>query len=164
MMPRPGSTASVCCLRPSSRGSVHIRSSRADKHPLIRAAYLSTEYDRQMTIDAVKKTRSIFASDVLKPYGGHELAPGDDVQSDEDILEYVRKDAVSVYHPVGSCKMGVDEQAVVDEQLRVRGVGSLRIADASIMPTIVSGNTHAACVVIGDKCADMILEKRRASS
>jgi choline dehydrogenase len=158
MVPRSGSTATVCYLRPSSRGSVHARSSNPEQHPEIKANYLNTEEDKRITIEAVKKTRSIFATDVLKPFDGHEMTPGIEVQTDEQILEYIRKDAVSVYHPVGSCKMGNDEMSVVDHRLRVHGIGGLRVADASIMPTIVSGNTHAACVVIADKCADMILE------
>ena len=161
MVPQPGSTATVCYLRPSSRGSVHIQSNRHDDHPAIRANYLATEEDRQVTIAAVKKTRSIFKAQCLQAFDGHEMTPGDDVQSDEQILEYVRKDAVSVYHPTSSCKMGTDEMAVVDPALKVHGISGLRVADASIMPTIVSGNTHATCVVIADKCADMILADRR---
>jgi choline dehydrogenase len=101
--------------------------------------------------------REIYAAGSLEKYDGHELTPGTDVQTDEEILDYVRKDAVSVYHPVGSCKMGNDDMAVVDSQLRVRGIDGLRVADASIMPTLISGNTHATCVVIADKCADMML-------
>lgn len=160
MVPRPGTTASVCYLRPGSRGSVHIRSDQPDQHPAIVANYLDTEEDRRVMVDAVRKTRGIFEADVLKPFGGREMTPGADVQTDEEILDYIRKDAVSVYHPVGSCRMGNDQMAVVDHRLKVHGVQGLRVADASIMPTIVSGNTHAACVVIADKCADMILEAR----
>ena len=96
--------------------------------------------------------------DVLAAY---DPALGLEVHSDEEILEYVRKDAVSVYHPTSTCKMGTDALSVVDPALKVHGIDGLRVADASIMPTIVSGNTHAACVVIADKCADMILSDRR---
>jgi choline dehydrogenase len=157
MMPVPGTTASVCLLRPTSRGSVHIQSSEPDRYPVIKANYLRTEEDRKGTIAAVRRVREIYAAGSLEKYDGHELTPGTDVQTDEEILDYVRKDAVSVYHPVGSCKMGNDDMAVVDSQLRVRGIDGLRVADASIMPTLISGNTHATCVVIADKCADMML-------
>ena len=161
MVPQPGSTATVCYLRPSSRGSVHIQSKRYDEYPAIRANYLATQEDRQVTIAAVKRTRAIFKAQCLQAYGGHEMTPGPEVHSDEEILEYVRKDAVSVYHPTSTCKMGTDALSVVDPALKVHGIDGLRVADASIMPTIVSGNTHAACVVIADKCADMILSDRR---
>ncbi len=156
-----GTTATVCYLRPSSRGSVHIRSDDPAQHPAIRANYASTEEDRRRLVAGVKKTRSIFASSVLEEYRTRELLPGDDVQSDEEILDYIRREAVSVYHPVGTCKMGNDDMAVVDDRLRVHGLVGLRIADASIMPTITSGNTNAACIVIADKCADMIAEDCR---
>jgi len=160
MVPEPGSTATVCYLRPSSRGSVHIQSNRPGDYPSIRANYLTTEDDRRALIEAVKKTRSIFGAECLQVYGGCEMTPGVDVQTDDEILDYVRRDAVSVYHPTSSCRMGVDAQAVVDPSLRVYGVEALRVADASIMPSIISGNTHATCVVIADKCADMILMDR----
>ena len=144
------------------RSSVHIQSGDPTQHPAIRANYLSTEEDRQRLVAGVKKTRAIFASPVLEEYRTRELLPGDDVQSDEEVLDYIRREAGSVYHPVGTCKMGNDGMAVVDDRLRVSGVSGLRIADASVMPSILSGNTNAACIVIADKCADMILEDRRA--
>jgi choline dehydrogenase len=162
MVTVPGTTATVCYLRPGSRGSVHIQSGDPTQHPAICANYLSTEEDRQRLVAGVKKTRAIFASPVLEEYRTRELLPGDDVQSDEEILDYIRREAGSVYHPVGTCKMGNDGMAVVDDRLRVRGVSGLRIADASVMPSILSGNTNAACIVIADKCADMILEDRRS--
>ncbi|MCP5070628.1 MAG: choline dehydrogenase [bacterium] len=157
-----GTTATVCYLRPRSRGSVHIQSDDPTQHPAICANYLSSEEDRRRLVAGVKKTRSIFASTVLADYRTRELLPGDSVKSDEEILDYIQREAVSVYHPVGTCKMGSDDMAVVDDQLRVRGLAGLRIADASVMPTILSGNTNAACIVIADKCADMILEDRRS--
>jgi len=159
----PGTTATVCYLRPRSRGSVHIRSADASQPPAIRANYLGEEEDRLRLVDAVKKTRAIFASPVLDPYRAEELLPGHDVRSDDEILDYIRREGVSVYHPVGTCKMGHDETAVVDERLRVRGVKGLRVADASIMPTILSGNTNAACIVIAYKCAEMILQDHENS-
>lgn len=160
MIPAPGTTATVCYLRPSSRGSVHIQSSDPLKAPSIKANYLDTEEDRQRSILAVKKTRQIFTASILDKNRGPELAPGAEVQTDEEILEYIRKDAVSVYHPGCSCKMGSGPDAVVDQRLRVHGIKGLRIADASIMPTMISGNTHAICVAIAQKCADMVLEER----
>lgn len=161
MVPEPGFTATVCNLRPTSRGSVHIRSASPEDHPVICANYLATEADRQASIAAVKKTRAIFRAPCLQTYGGHEMIPGEAVEDDAAILNFIRNSAVSVYHPAGSCKMGSDPQAVVDARLKVHGIKGLRVADASILPAIVSGNTHAVCVVIADKCADMILEDQR---
>lgn len=154
----PGTTATVCHLRPESRGSVHIRSTDPTVYPNIRAMYLSTEGDRNAMIGAVKRVREIFMAPALDSYRGNEFRPGNEVQSDEDILEYIRNEAESVYHPVGTCKMGRDDMAVVDERLRVHGIESLRVADASIMPTITSGNTNAPAIMIAEKCADMLLE------
>ena len=154
----PGTTATVCHLRPQSRGNVHIRSTNPALYPNIRANYLSTEGDRNTMIAALRKVREIFAAPALDKYRGEEFKPGTRVQSDEEILDYIRNEAESVYHPVGSCKMGGDDMAVVDERLRVHGIKSLRVADASIMPTITSGNTNAPAVMIAEKCADMLLE------
>ncbi|WP_372763616.1 GMC family oxidoreductase [Litorivivens sp.] len=157
--PLPGTTATVCYLRPTSRGSVHLRARNPETHPLIRANYLSTEHDVKHTLAAVQKTRDIFKAPSLKKYHRGELMPGPDVDNDEKLLEYIRNISESVYHPVGTCKMGHDELAVVDDRLRVHGVENLRIADGSIMPTILSGNTNATCVLIGERCADFILNK-----
>ncbi|MAL94944.1 MAG: GMC oxidoreductase [Haliea sp.] len=158
MVPRPGITASVCFLKPTSRGSVHIQSADPETPPSIKANYLATEEDRQAMLAALKKTRKIFECSQFQKDGGRELTPGGSATTDRDLLDYIRKDAVSVYHPCGTCKMGAGPEAVVDNRLRVRGVRCLRVADASIMPRIISGNTHAACVVIAEKCADMIIE------
>ena len=155
---KPGTTATVCHLRPASRGSVHIRSADPRTHPSIRANYLSAELDRKAILAAVRRVRDIFAAPALDKYRGDEFKPGAQAQSDEDILAYVRAEAESVYHPVGTCKMGADEMAVVDERLRVHGVEALRVADASIMPTVTSGNTNAPAIMIAEKCADMLLE------
>ncbi len=152
-----GTTASVCYLRPRSRGSVHIKTDDPNHFPTIHANYLSDEEDQKRLLSALKVTRTIFTSTVLDKYRSDELLPGAHLQSDDELMDYIRQEGVSVYHPVGTCKMGQDEMAVVDDQLRVHGVAGLRVADASIMPTIISGNTSAACVVIGEKCADMIL-------
>ncbi|MFT4824180.1 MAG: choline dehydrogenase [Halioglobus sp.] len=154
----PGTTATVCHLRPESRGSVHIRSTDPEIYPNIRAMYLSTEGDRSAMVAAVRRVREIYRAPALDSYRGNEFRPGSAVQSDEDILEFIRNEAESVYHPVGTCKMGNDNMAVVDARLRVHGIKSLRVADASIMPTITSGNTNAPSVMIAEKCADMLLE------
>ncbi len=153
----PGTTATVCFLRPTSRGWAHLRCADPAQPPLIRANYLNTEHDRERTLKVVRKTREIFQAPTLKRYRTHEILPGADVQSDEALLEFIRDKGESVYHPVGTCRMGQDENAVVDAQLKVHGIQGLRVADASVMPDILSGNTNAACIVIAEKCADMIL-------
>ena len=155
---KPGTTATICNLRPESRGSVHINSANPAEYPVIKANYLDTERDQQVMIDAVRKIRDIFRAPALAANLGNEFRPGESAQSDEEILSFVRSDGESVYHPVGTCKMGQDDMAVVDERLRVRGVEGLRVADASIMPNITSGNTHGPAVMIAEKCADMLLQ------
>ena len=145
-------------MRPESRGAVHICSSNPQAHPRIHANYLNTENDRSAIVAAVRGVRDIFAAAALDKYRGEELKPGAQTQSEEDILAYVRAEAESVYHPVGTCKMGSDDLAVVDERLRVHGVKALRVADASIMPTVTSGNTNAPAIMIAEKCADMLLQ------
>ncbi|MEH6586408.1 MAG: choline dehydrogenase [Halioglobus sp.] len=155
---KPGTTATVCHLRPQSRGSVHIKSTNPKDYPCIKANYLDTEDDRNALIAAVRRVRKIFRAPALNKYLSKEFLPGDSLQSDEEILSYIRAEAESVYHPVGTCKMGSDADAVVDSRLRVHGVEGLRVADASIMPNITSGNTHAPAVMIAEKCADMVLQ------
>lgn len=158
LKPKPGTTATVCYLRPESRGSVHIKSPEADKAPALRANYLESENDRKAIVAALRRVRDIFRSPALDKHLSDEFRPGSLIQSDEQILDYIRAEAESVYHPVGTCKMGSDKMAVVDERLRVHGVKCLRVADASIMPTIVSGNTNAPAIMIAEKCADMLLQ------
>jgi len=158
MVPTPGVTASVCLLRPTSRGSVHCQTTNPLDHPEIRANYLQTEEDVADMLSALKKTRQIFATPLLDEFGCTEETPGAHLQSDEQLIEYLRQYSVSVYHPVGTCKMGADPMAVVDDRLRVHGIANLRVSDASIMPNLISGNTHSCCVVIGDKCADMVIQ------
>jgi choline dehydrogenase len=157
MITVPGTTATVCYLRPKSRGHVHILSNDPKDAPALLHNYLADEGDRQKMIAAVRKTRSIFEAPVFNEHRREELLPGPDIQSDEDILEFIRNTGESVYHPVGTCKMGSDDMAVVDDRLKVHGIEGLRIADASIMPTLISGNTHATTVLIGERCADFIL-------
>jgi|SRR5690554_5683412 len=153
----PGTTATICQLNPKSRGSVHITSSNPMTPPAIQANYLAHDDDKKTMIRAVTKVREIFTAEVLKPYNAGEIAPGADKQSEAEILDYIQKNGASIYHPVGSCKMGIDRMAVVDHQLHVHGIEGLRVVDASVMPVITSGNTHAATVMIAEKAADMIL-------
>jgi len=159
MVPIEGVTTASCNLRPSSRGSTHINSADLEDTPSIKVNYLQTEEDQKVAIEAFKRSREIFEASSLQSYGGEELQPGAEVRSDEEILTYIRDTGEPVHHLAGSCKMGSDDMAVVDTELKVHGVESLRVADASIMPEIVSGNTHAACVMIGEKAADMIIKK-----
>ncbi|GAB3274187.1 GMC family oxidoreductase [Parahaliea aestuarii] len=154
----PGTTATVCHLRPASRGSVHIQCSDPAIAPAIRANYLSDAGDRQALLDAVKRVRACFAAPALDSYRGSEFLPGAAVQSDEQLLDYIRRESESVYHPVGTCRMGGDRDSVVDERLRVRGIAGLRVADASVMPTLISGNTNAPTIMIAEKCADLLLQ------
>ena len=158
MIPIDGITVASCGLRPTSRGSCHIRSSDYRDKPAIKVNYLDTEYDRQVAIAAFRKSREVFLQDAIRSYGGVELEPGNKVQTDAEILNYISTTGEPVHHLAGSCKMGNDEMAVVDHQLHVHGISNLRVADASIMPEVVSGNTHAACVMIAEKAADMLLK------
>ncbi|MDH3701348.1 MAG: GMC family oxidoreductase N-terminal domain-containing protein [Alphaproteobacteria bacterium] len=143
--------------RTESTGSVHIKSARPEQEPAIDYNFLDSEYDRQTNILAVRKARELIAAPPLSGVVGEELEPGADVQTDEELLEYMRNHGQTTYHPTGTCKMGRDPMAVVDEKLRVHGLQGLRVADASIMPTMTSGNTNAPSMMIGEKCADMIL-------
>lgn len=153
----PGITTTVCQLNPGSRGSVHIKNRDAATAPAIEANYLADDNDAKTLISAVRKVRDIYRSDVLAPYIASESGPGQQAQSDEAILAYIRQHAESLYHIVGTCKMGTDDMAVVDPQLRVRGMQNLRVVDASVMPFITAGNTHAPTVMIAEKAADMLL-------
>ncbi len=153
----PGTTATISNLRPTSRGSIHLQSDSPKDAPLIRANYLDSEEDRRVMVAALRWARRIFQAPALEPYRVGEILPGPGHDSDAALLDYLRREAVSVYHPAGTCRMGSDRDAVVDARLRVHGVGALRVVDASIMPSLISGNTHAACVAIGEKAADMIL-------
>lgn len=152
-----GFTVSVCQLRPESRGTIHIRSADAQEAPSIQPNYLDTRGDRDTMVAGMRLARKIIAIPAMKSYVRREVLPGPDVDSDEEMLEYIRDYGSTIFHPTSTCRMGPDEMAVVDERLRVRGIDALRVADASIMPTVVSGNTNAACVMIGEKAADMVI-------
>jgi choline dehydrogenase len=117
--------------------------------------YLSTEYDRKMMLECVRISRQIFAQPAFKPYAGKEVFPGSGAQSEDEVFEFIRQKAESIYHPVGTCKMGTDDLAVVDPELNVRGLEGLSVVDASIMPSLVSGNTNAPTIMIAEKFSAM---------
>ena len=150
-------TMSICNLRPESRGEVKINSSDPTQLPKIIPNYLSTDNDKKIAIDSIKVARKIADADSLKKYILEEYVPGPAFESDEDLLEAAKNNSQSIYHPVGTCKMGNDIDSVVDEKLKVHGVSGLRIVDASIMPELVSGNTNAPTMMIAEKASEMIL-------
>ncbi|HWP15082.1 MAG TPA: choline dehydrogenase, partial [Xanthobacteraceae bacterium] len=156
--PWPGFLASICQLRPESRGFVRIKSSDPAQAPAIQPRYMSAQADRDTMVAGLKLLRRVMSRPAMMRYIDEELAFGQKIHSDDDYLEYARQRGTTVFHPTSTCRMGSDVTAVVDERLRVHGFGGLRVADASIMPTVVSGNTNAACVMIGVKASDMILQ------
>jgi len=153
----PGFLASVCQLRPESRGFVRIKSADPAQAPAIQPRYLTAQADRDCMVAGMKLLRRVMSQPAIMRYIDEELAFGQKIRSDDDYLAYVRQKGTTVFHPTSTCRMGSDVTAVVDERLRVHGFQGLRVADASIMPTVVSGNTNAACVMIGEKASDMIL-------
>jgi choline dehydrogenase-like flavoprotein len=157
-------TASVCNLRPTSRGSVHLRSPKAEDAPAISPNYLDTEEDRRVAIDAMKLTRRIVAQAPLARFKPQEHLPGPQATSDEDLLEAAAQLGTTIFHPVGTARMGRDDDpaAVLDERLRVRSVAGLRVIDASVMPSITSGNTANPTMMIAEKGAAMMLEDARS--
>jgi choline dehydrogenase len=161
--PFPAFTASVCNLRPSSRGHVRIASGDHAQAPKITTNYLSTEEDRKVAAAALRITRNIVAAPSMQRYAPEEFKPGIQYQSEEDLQRVAGDIGTTIFHPVGTCKMGAtdDEMAVVDPQLRVRGVDGLRVVDASVMPTITSGNTNSPTVMIAEKAAQWILQDAR---
>ncbi len=149
-------TPSVCNLRPSSRGSVSLRSPDPMAAPAIAPNYLSTEEDVRVAVAGLKFTRRIMQADALAPFKPKELKPGQEITSDDDLASAAGDLGTTIFHPVGTCKMGNDPMAVVNDRLQVRGVRGLRVVDASIMPTITSGNTNAPTVMIAERGADFI--------
>ena len=157
--PFSGFTASICQLRPESRGFVRIKSADPTARPAIQLNYLAAETDRRTMVAGLKLLRRIMQAPALQPYIESEYEPGPACASDEDLLQHIRARASTIYHPTCTCRMGEDAQAVVDARLRVHGIGRLRVIDGSVMPSVVSGNTNAAIIMIAEKGAEMILEE-----
>ena len=158
----PAITASVCNLRPTSRGHVRLKGPDPAAAPAIQPNYLSTEADRHVAIDAIRLTRRICAAPAMQRYRAREHLPGAHVDDDEGLARAAGDIGTTIFHPVGTCRMGSDDEAVVDPRLAVRGLSGLRVVDASIMPTITSGNTNSPTVMIAEKGAEMILADRAA--
>jgi choline dehydrogenase len=158
----PGMTIAPCQLRPESRGHIHIKSADPSDYPAIVANYLSDPLDQEVAVAGLKWARKIGAQPAIAKYVDHEMNPGPGFESDQMLLEYAKASGSTIYHPVGTCQMGPGPMAVVDAQLRVRGVEGLRVVDASIMPRLVSGNTNAPTIMIGEKGAAMILQDAKA--
>jgi choline dehydrogenase len=159
---QPGATLTACLGLPESRGTVLARSADPAQPPAIRPGYLSAPADLANLVEGVRLARRVAAQPALARLLVEETLPGPRVASDRDIADYVRRASGSVFHPVGTCRMGVDAGAVLDPRLKVRGIAGLRIADGSVMPTLVNGNTNAACVMIGEKAADLVLQDARS--
>ena len=159
---RRGITMNINVLRSDSTGSIHIKSSHSSDAPAIQFNFLSSSLDCDGLLVAMRKARELMATSPMAEIVSEEIAPGVALQSDEELLEWVRHHGETTYHPVGTCKMGSDPMAVVDNELRVHGIAGLRVADASIMPTLISGNTNAPSIMIGEKCAQMLLATAHA--
>jgi choline dehydrogenase len=149
-------TLLICQLRPHSRGELRLKSNDPSMAPMIRPGYLSDPYDLEVTRKGIKLTRDILAQPAITQVSHGEFLPGADIASDADIDSFIAETGSTVHHPVGTCRMGNDTGAVLDAELRVRGVEGLRVADASIMPNLISGNTNAPSIMIGEKAAQLI--------
>jgi choline dehydrogenase len=160
----PGISSTICVLRPDSRGHQHIVSPDPKQHPSIIANYLAAESDQRVTLAGLKLARRISEQAAFKPLVRREVYPGPECVSDEDFMAFARERGTTVFHPCGTCKMGNDAAAVVDSRLRVRGIGGLRVIDASIMPNLISGNTNAPTIMIAEKAADMIKVDARTAA
>jgi choline dehydrogenase len=158
----PGMTCGWWQMRPQSRGSVSLRSADPAAAPVIQPRYLSDPVDRQIVIDGLKFARRLCGAEALAPYRDVEMVPGLDVRTDDEMLDYARRNGSTVYHAAGTCRMGNDERAVVDSSLRLHGIEGLRVADASVMPTITSTNTNATTIMIAEKAADMVRGRHAA--
>jgi choline dehydrogenase len=151
-----GMTMHVCNLLPTSRGQLTLASANPDDAPRMQANYLTTQHDRDMMIECARLAREIFRQPAFAPFIGEEIFPGSECRSDEEIMAFVRAKAESIYHPVGTCKMGQDALSVVNHRLQVHGLEQLRVVDASIMPELIAGNTNAPTIMIAEKCAAMM--------
>ena len=158
LLPEPGMTCATYVLRPEGRGSVHVRSRDPSEAPAIRLDFLSDPLARRVLVGSVRWVRRIVGASAMDDFRDAERKPGAEVDSDDEIIEWIRAAAETGFHPAGTRRMGRDAMAVADERLRVRGIEGLRVADGSIMPTLVSGNTNAACIMIGEKASEMMLD------
>lgn len=156
---KPGMTIGVTQLRPTSKGNIHVESADPYASPRIKPNMLATEKDCQTLVDGMKVARRIVEQPAMKAYVSHEMSPGFSIQSDKQLLEFARENGQTIYHPVGTCRMGTDEGAVVTPGLQVKGIENLTIADASVMPDMVSGNTQGAVMMVAEKAADLILSR-----
>jgi choline dehydrogenase len=154
----PGMTIAVCLARPDSRGTITARSADPLERPAIRPNYLSAATDISMLLAGIERARHIFSAPALGAYSAAETMPGADTQTPQQLEDFLHRDGTNLHHPVGTCRMGEDPMAVVDSRLRVRGVSGLRVIDASVMPTVTTGNTNAPTIMIGEKGAAMIRE------
>jgi len=161
-LPGDGYTLHACPLRPESRGHLALKSTDPREPIAIHANYMSTPEDLEMMLECVRISREILNQPAFKPFRAHEIFPGNEITDRAGLIEFIRAKAESIYHPVGTCRMGSDADAVVDTELRVRGLTGLRVIDASIMPTLVGGNTNAPTVMIAEKAADLILGQASA--
>lgn len=156
----PGISAAAHALRPESTGSVHVTSADGAAAPAIRFNFLSAALDREDTLEVTRLARAIMDAASLAGIIDGALEPGPDVVTDDEIMDWARNAGATCFHPVGTCKMGSDPMVVVDDRLRVHGIDALRVADASIMPTLTSGNINAPSIMIGEKAARMVMEGR----
>jgi choline dehydrogenase len=152
----PAMTIACYQLRPESLGSIHIRSADPREQPAIRFNFLDDPIDRATTVAGVKIMREIMATTAMEPYRGDEMSPGPEVGTEQEIEQWMRDSSETSYHPMGTCRMGPGPNTVVSDQLKVHGMEGLRVADASIFPTMPSGNTNAPAIMVGEKCADLI--------
>ena len=154
----PGLTIGVAQLRPESQGSIHIRSADPLAGPSIRPNFLASQVDQDCLVESMKIARRIMDCPAMAGYVEHEMSPGTQIHTDDEWLEFARSNGQTIYHPLGTCRMGEDDAAVVDTRLRVRGLAGLRVGDASVMPKMVSGNIQGAVLMVAEKAADMIQE------
>ena len=156
-LPGHGFTVHACVLRPRSRGRLQLRSARPEERPLIRAGYLGEPQDLEVLLEGIQLSREIIGAAPFADFRGPEIFPGERTRARAELIEIVRRKAETIYHPAGTCRMGQDEAAVVDGELRLRGVGGVRVVDASIMPRLIGGNTNAPTIMIAEKASDLLL-------
>ena len=152
----PGITCGIWQHRPASRGSIHMASTDPEVQPTIEPNYLSDRIDQETIVGSLRKARELFTQPTLAKFVDVETVPGPDVQTDDELLDFARRTGSTVFHPIGTCKMGTDPMAVVEPELRMHGLKGLRVVDASVMPLMPSANTNAAVLMIAEKAADMI--------